>query len=205
MRCGSKPVSADGNATLSTFFCANAVPPASKAARHSVTARMRMGFKREFSAKPRNYIGWTKPSASMDFPRAPFQVDVRVLVGVVQERVLVPAEHPRLDQLVALAMRKKFPRRIDRDDARHLVEDLDALRARGRRRNLVVQLVELLQLEAAVIRRAAVGAVEQLVEVLAVGIVAGPGEVPTLQLPQLRLLAQVRPLRDLHFHADADS
>src|SRR5436190_6385458 len=115
----------------STFRCSAGELAAAQSAR----ARRR-DLRRYFKGRPKrkktiNY------RLLAQLPTLPVEVDVKVLVAVVQDRVLAPAEDPRLDHLVPLAVRKELPRRVDGHEAPHLVEDLGALGPRRHRGDLL--------------------------------------------------------------------
>src|SRR5215831_5992113 len=203
MRWGSKPVSAARNATRRTFFGASA--PAAGAASATSAATQRAAVRKRFKdggkrGKSRNYNG-LRPLADdlagalfHAFPVPARDVDIHELIRVLQDGVAAPSQRPGLEDVVVLAVDMDLERRVGGDQALHVLVDGGALRPRRQRGSLLVERVVLGQLKAAVVGHAAVGPVEELVVILAVGVVGAPGEVPRHELAELGFLAQVGPL-----------
>src|SRR6266700_6066953 len=131
--------------------------------------------------------------------------DVDVLPLGVQDGMLLVPEHLRLHDLVAVTADVEPPRGIGLDDLRHLVIELVAL---GRRRRepdgLFVELVVLGDLRAGVVVLMDILAVEQLHEVVGIGIVGDPRGRTHHDLAFLFRLDLIREPQLLNLHPDPE-
>src|SRR6266567_2311097 len=117
----------------------------------------------------------------------PAVVDIEVHPFREQYRMLLVADHLRLDEHVAKARIVQLDDAVDLDHAPELAIELVPLRRGGHALGLLVGAVPLRALEASIVVLVAVGPVEELHEIVAVGIIRDPRGGPGQQLARALL------------------
>src|SRR5512141_781540 len=98
------------------------------------------------------------------------RLEIEILPLRMQDRVLLESFHPRTDQVIAQAGHPEAPRAVDVHLPAHVDVEVVALDRIGQVQRLLVQRVEGLGFVAAIVALTGIGPVQQLHEVLAVGI-----------------------------------